>query len=95
MELRSLASSQRLLQRRQGQFLVQSLAQMPATDRASENAHHRQVSEVIAQADVGDVRDPKLLWLLDLEAQNQVWLPGKAVFAVGWAPFSPTGAGPR
>lgn len=33
--------------------------------------HYRQVQEAVVRADVGDVRDPRAIWLTDFEAASQ------------------------
>jgi hypothetical protein len=76
-------------QRRQGEPLVEVSAQLPAPDAAGEHVHDdRQVDEVLSQADVGDVRDPDLIGLGDLQSHDQVGVAGEVVAAFGRPPPS-------
>lgn len=61
---------------------------MPASDAAREDIQdHRQVHELLAQPDVGDVAYPDLLGTHDFQLLNQVRITRKPMLAVRCAMF--------
>src|SRR6266852_7008470 len=81
---------QRALQGGQGQSLVEAAAQMPAANGAGENVQeHRQVDELLAETNVGDVRDPNLIGPCNFQGWHEVGITRESVMAARGA------SGPR
>ena len=84
-----LARLQRSSQGRQAQFLIQQLAQTPASDRAGEHIQDDgQINETIIQANVGDITSPGLIWACDFQLFDQVVIAWIGVIAISRALFA-------
>src|SRR5262249_8460855 len=66
------------------QLHAQTRAEAPAAQDSSEDVHdHRQVDELFAQANVGDVRDPNLIRACDLQIGDQIRIAGERMLTMG------------
>jgi hypothetical protein len=80
--------SQRLLERLQGEALIETAPQMPAANAPREDIHeHRQVHKLHPQPNIRDITDPDLFRTHNLEMLDQVRIAWEAMLAVGRPPF--------